>query len=98
MSILTPLYLYLFLSVDFIIDKKGTPLLESYNKWRSWADPKVCCDYGLHMGITFWDDTVTKDMETLCSEKGNLLNGSPSSASICRYVQVCLSCPPFQNK
>ena len=28
------------------------------------------------MGITFWDDTVTKDMETLCSDKGNLLNGT----------------------
>ena len=59
------------LSVDFVIDKKGTPLLEAYNTWRNRADPKVCCDYGLHMGVTHWNDSVAKEMEILCTEKGN---------------------------
>jgi hypothetical protein len=30
----------------------------------------VCCDYGLHVAITHWDEQVAKDMETLTKEKG----------------------------
>uniref|UniRef100_A0A672S386 Dihydropyrimidinase n=1 Tax=Sinocyclocheilus grahami TaxID=75366 RepID=A0A672S386_SINGR len=33
--------------LDFVIPQKGTT-----------ADPKVCCDYSLHMAVTWWDDTV----------------------------------------
>ena len=56
--------------MDFVLDQKGVPLLEAYDKWRNWADPKVCCDYGLHVAVTYWNDSVAKEMETLCSEKG----------------------------
>ena len=32
--------------------------------------PKVCCDYALHMAVTWWSPEVAKEMETLCAEKG----------------------------
>ena len=57
-------------TVDFVIDQKGVPLTEAYDKWRSRADPKVCCDYALHIGVTWWKDSVRDDMEILCKQKG----------------------------
>lgn len=45
--------------IDFVLDKKGVSLIESYHKWRGWADPKVCCDYALHCGITSWNEQVS---------------------------------------
>ncbi|KTG38743.1 hypothetical protein cypCar_00036284 [Cyprinus carpio] len=56
--------------LDFVIPQKGCSLLEAYERWRTTADPKVCCDYSLHMAVTWWDDTVKKEMETLVHEKG----------------------------
>lgn len=46
--------------LDFAIAQKGQPLLEAYDLWRKKADPKVCCDYSLHIGITWWSDKVSK--------------------------------------
>lgn len=40
---------------------------------RGRADPKVVCDYGLHMAVTWWDGLggkVAKDMQTLVQEHG----------------------------
>ncbi|KAL7840287.1 hypothetical protein AOLI_G00256100 [Acnodon oligacanthus] len=56
--------------LDFVIPQKGASLLEAYERWRSTADPKVCCDYSLHVAVTWWDDTVKKEMETLVWERG----------------------------
>lgn len=60
----------LYIVVDFVLDQKNVSLLEAYDKWRSWADGKVCCDYGLHVAVTWWSDQVSKEMEILCKEKG----------------------------
>lgn len=49
---------------------KGQSLLEAYDQWRSWADPKVCCDYGLHVGVTWWSKSVRDEMRILCEERG----------------------------
>uniref|UniRef100_A0A0B6ZM00 dihydropyrimidinase n=1 Tax=Arion vulgaris TaxID=1028688 RepID=A0A0B6ZM00_9EUPU len=31
---------------------------------------QVCCDYGLHVAVTWWGDQVAKEMEVLTAEKG----------------------------
>ena len=45
-------------------------MVEAYDKWRSWADPKVCCDYGLHIGLTWWSKSVSDEMKIMCDELG----------------------------
>ena len=45
----------------------GEQLMEAYQQWRDWADPKVCCDYSFHMCVTWWDDTVESQMQQVCS-------------------------------
>ena len=61
---------FLFFLVDFVIPSKEQSLLDAYKQWRERADAKVCCDYGLHVAITHWDEQVAKDMEILTKEKG----------------------------
>ncbi|XP_074659786.1 dihydropyrimidinase-like isoform X2 [Tubulanus polymorphus] len=56
--------------MDFVMPQKGVPLLEAFERWRGWADPKVCCDYGFHVAVTWWCDSVAKEMEVLTKEKG----------------------------
>ncbi|XP_063370260.1 dihydropyrimidinase-like [Cydia amplana] len=56
--------------IDFVLPEKGQSLVEAYNNWRQKADGKVCCDYGLHVGVTWWSPSVRKDMERLVSEFG----------------------------
>ena len=31
---------------------------------------QVCCDYSLHVAITWWSEQVRKDMEVLVKEEG----------------------------
>ena len=57
-------------AVDFVIPSKTQTLLEAYDQWRGWADPKVNCDYGLHVAITHWDAQVAEEMGVLCRERG----------------------------
>ncbi|KAG8237191.1 hypothetical protein J437_LFUL016795, partial [Ladona fulva] len=56
--------------MDFVIPKKGESLLEAYEKWRGLADEKVCCDYALHVGVTWWSEKVKEEMALLCKENG----------------------------
>lgn len=57
--------------MDFVIPDKGESLLETYQVWREKADEKVCCDYGLHVAVTWWsEETTRKEMEILCKEHG----------------------------
>ncbi|XP_058130440.1 dihydropyrimidinase isoform X1 [Anopheles ziemanni] len=56
--------------MDFVLPKKGESLLEAYDTWRSRADPMVVCDYGLHVGITWWSKSVRDEMRILCRERG----------------------------
>ncbi|KAF7665950.1 hypothetical protein LDENG_00125580 [Lucifuga dentata] len=56
--------------LDFVIPNKGNSLMEAYDRWRSTADPKVCCDYSLHIAITWWSEKVKQEMATLAKEKG----------------------------
>ncbi|XP_068928133.1 dihydropyrimidinase-related protein 5 isoform X2 [Petaurus breviceps papuanus] len=56
--------------IGHVLPDKETSLLDAYEKCRNLADPKVCCDYALHMGITWWSPKVKAEMETLVREKG----------------------------
>uniref|UniRef100_A0A8D0QPK8 Amidohydrolase-related domain-containing protein n=1 Tax=Sus scrofa TaxID=9823 RepID=A0A8D0QPK8_PIG len=56
--------------IDFAIPHKGHSLVEAFETWRSWADSKVCCDYSLHVAVTWWSDQVKEEMKILTQEKG----------------------------
>uniref|UniRef100_UPI000392D00D dihydropyrimidinase n=2 Tax=Tetraodon nigroviridis TaxID=99883 RepID=UPI000392D00D len=56
--------------LDFVMTQKGQSLLEAYDLWRKTADPKVCCDYSLHVAVTWWSDEVKDEMRTLAQERG----------------------------
>lgn len=45
--------------IGHVLPDKETSLVEAYEKCRGLADPKVCCDYALHVGITWWAPKVT---------------------------------------
>ena len=32
----------------------------------------VCCDYAFHVAVTWWNDEVGEEMETLVKEKGDM--------------------------
>lgn len=55
--------------IDFVIPDPNEPILDAYRKWRGWAQ-KAAGDYSFHVAITWWDDTVHRDMGTLVSEYG----------------------------
>ena len=57
--------------MDFALPPKGGSLLESYDQWRKWADEKVCCDYSLHVAVSWWGPQVSEEMKTLVEERGN---------------------------
>ncbi len=55
--------------IDFVIPAPKESLLEAYKKWRGWAE-KSAADYSLHVAVTWWDDSVSKDMGTLTRDHG----------------------------
>ena len=60
-------------TVDFVVPKKDESAVEAYDRWRGWADAKVCCDYGLHVGVTSWGADTAAQMEELVNDKGHFL-------------------------
>jgi dihydropyrimidinase len=55
--------------IDFVIPNPQQPLLEAYQTWRGWAE-KAASDYSFHMAITWWDESVKRDMGTLVQQEG----------------------------
>ena len=55
--------------IDFVIPNPQQPLLEAYHQWRGWAQ-KSAGDYSFHVAITWWDESVHRDMETLVRDHG----------------------------
>ena len=56
--------------LDFVLPMRNQSLLEAYDQWRSWADPKVNCDYSFNVGVTWWSPQVSEEMGVLVNEKG----------------------------
>lgn len=44
--------------IGHVLPEKNESLLEAYEKCRSLADSKTCCDYALHVGVTWWGPKV----------------------------------------
>ena len=55
--------------IDFVIPGAQQPLMDAYRTWRGWAE-KSSADYSFHVAVTWWDDSVYKDMRTLATEGG----------------------------
>ncbi len=55
--------------IDFVIPNPQQPLMDAYKIWRGWAE-KAAADYGFHVAITWWDESVRHDMGTLVNEEG----------------------------
>ncbi|CAB3408668.1 unnamed protein product [Caenorhabditis bovis] len=49
--------------------RNGESLMDGYKKWRSWADPKVVCDYGLSVAITMWRPETAEQMAIITSKE-----------------------------
>lgn len=55
--------------IDFVIPAPQSSILGAYHQWREWAEKSVA-DYSFHVAVTWWDESVHADMETLVKEYG----------------------------
>jgi dihydropyrimidinase len=55
--------------MDFVIPDPKQSLMEAYSTWRGWAK-KSAGDYTFHVAVTWWDESVHRDMGTLVHEHG----------------------------
>jgi dihydropyrimidinase len=55
--------------IDFVIPNPQQSIMEAYQTWRGWAE-KSASDYSFHVAITWWDETVRRDMGTLVQQEG----------------------------
>jgi len=55
--------------IDFVIPNPQQPLMDAYRQWREWSE-KSASDYGFHVAVTWWDESVHKDMGILANEEG----------------------------
>lgn len=55
--------------IDFVIPNPQQSLLEAFHQWRGWAE-KAASDYAFHVAVTWWDDSVHREMEVLVREHG----------------------------
>ena len=55
--------------IDFVIPNPQQPLMEAFREWRGWAE-KSAADYGFHVAVTWWGESVHRDMGALVQEEG----------------------------
>ena len=55
--------------IDFVIPSPKQPLMDAFKEWRGWAE-KAAADYGFHVAVTWWDESVHRDMGMLVHEHG----------------------------
>ncbi|MFH2009985.1 MAG: dihydropyrimidinase [bacterium] len=51
--------------IDFAIQSKPATVMQAIRARRAEADPKVCVDYGLHAGITDWNDDRVREIPAI---------------------------------
>lgn len=55
--------------IDFVIPSPNQSLLEAFDTWSGWA-AKAATDYSFHVAVTWWDESVSAEMEALVTERG----------------------------
>ncbi len=55
--------------IDFVIPNPRQPLMAAFKEWRGWAE-KAASDYAFHVAVTWWDESVHRDMGLLANEHG----------------------------
>ncbi|MBL4617020.1 MAG: dihydropyrimidinase [Robiginitomaculum sp.] len=55
--------------IDFVIPDPEQSILDAYRTWREWSQ-KSAADYGFHVAITWWNETVREEMGILVREEG----------------------------
>ncbi len=55
--------------IDFAIPNAKQSLVEAYQQWRKWAEIATT-DYSLHVAVTWWDESVSREMGELCTKHG----------------------------
>ena len=55
--------------IDFVIPNPKQSLMEAFHTWRGWAE-KAAGDYAFHVAVTWWDESVHRDMGLLAKEHG----------------------------
>ncbi|XP_056312252.1 dihydropyrimidinase-related protein 5b [Danio aesculapii] len=56
--------------ISHVLPDRGASLLEAFDQMRAHADAKACCDYALHVGVTWWGPKVEREMEVLVGDRG----------------------------
>ncbi|MCC6621997.1 MAG: dihydropyrimidinase [Deltaproteobacteria bacterium] len=55
--------------IDFVIPNPKQSFMEAFHTWRGWAE-KAAGDYAFHVAVTWWDESVHRDMGILAREHG----------------------------
>jgi dihydropyrimidinase len=55
--------------IDFVIPNPQQRLMDAFHLWKGWAK-KAAADYSFHVAVTWWDDSVHKDMAELAQHHG----------------------------
>ncbi len=55
--------------IDFVTPERGQSLLKALDKRMEEARESLC-DYGLHMSLTSWNESIREEMRTCVLEKG----------------------------
>jgi dihydropyrimidinase len=55
--------------IDFVIPAPQQPLMDAYHQWQAWAK-KSAADYSFHVAVTWWDESVNRDMGELVTKHG----------------------------
>ena len=54
--------------IDFACPNKGETLHDGLRLWHQKADGKCACDYGFHMTIADWNDTIESEIDDMYAE------------------------------
>ena len=55
--------------IDFVIPAPQQSLMDANQSWRGWAEQSAA-DYGFHVAVTWWDESVRRDMSSLVQHEG----------------------------